>query len=114
MIYYKIKGIRKFKNLTVGFLASELQIPVANYIAIENGEVDLKISKLFLIAEILGVFAYDLFYCTEMKDTQNEPFNLYSTVKRKGFDYIPFSDAVEELYIVKLKEENRRLNERLF
>jgi transcriptional regulator with XRE-family HTH domain len=113
MIYYKIKGIRKFKNLTVGFLASELQIPVANYIAIENGEVDLKISKLFLIAEILGVFAYDLFYCTEMKDAENEPFNLY-TVKRKDLNYIPFSDSVEELYIVKLKEENRRLNERLF
>jgi hypothetical protein len=47
MIYYKIKVIRKFKNFTVGFVASELQVPTANYIAIENGEVDLKYLNYF-------------------------------------------------------------------
>jgi len=113
MIYYKIKGIRKFKNLSVGFVASELQIPVAKYIAIENGEVDLKLSKLFLIAEILGVYPYDLFYCTEMKSAEKESFSLLDSNKSEIISYIPFSDASAKRYILKLKAENKILKESL-
>jgi transcriptional regulator with XRE-family HTH domain len=61
MVYYNIKEIRKFKNLTVDFVAAELQVSIDYYKAIENGEIDLKISRLFIIAEIFDVFVSDLF-----------------------------------------------------
>jgi transcriptional regulator with XRE-family HTH domain len=114
MIHYKIKDIRERKKLTVGFVASELQIAVATYIAVENGEVDIKLSKLYLIAEIFRVLPCDLFYCTETELTEKKRGNLHETAQVKGLFYSPFSDKVVEDYIAKLTEENRWLSLRLF
>jgi transcriptional regulator with XRE-family HTH domain len=86
MIYYKIKEIRTLKKLSVQFLALELQVSLGNYIAIENGETDIKMSKLFRIAEILGVLVNDLFYYTETKPIEDESYNLLGT------SYTSYSD----------------------
>ena len=76
MIYYKIQNIRKLKKLSIDFVASELQISVNNYLSIENGEVDVKLSKLLLIADIFCVCPTDLFYCNETNSAKKKSFNL--------------------------------------
>jgi predicted transcriptional regulator len=60
MNYTKIEEIRVNKNLSFGFMASELKVSVRYYIAIENGEIDLKLSTFFKIVEILGICSSDL------------------------------------------------------
>jgi len=65
MIYFKIKELRELRNITIEEMADNLKISVSKYNAIENGSVDLKLSKLFSIAEKLGVDTRDLFYGSE-------------------------------------------------
>ncbi|RTZ01918.1 XRE family transcriptional regulator [Flavobacterium sp. GSP27] len=65
MIYKKIKEIRLFKNVTVDFAASELEVSISDYLAIENGTVDMKLSKIFKLAVIFNVCAYEFFDDTE-------------------------------------------------
>jgi transcriptional regulator with XRE-family HTH domain len=110
MIHYKIKDIRERKKLTIEFVASELQMSDATYIAIEKGEVDVKLSKLCLIAEIFRVSLLDLFYCTETELAKIKWVNLHDRAQKEGFFYSPFSDKVVEDYIAKLTEENRSLS----
>jgi len=62
MIYFKIKELRESKNITIEEMAANLKISVSKYNAIESGSVDLKLSKIFSIAEKLGVDTRDLFY----------------------------------------------------
>jgi transcriptional regulator with XRE-family HTH domain len=95
MVYHNIKLIRKFKNITVGFAACELQVSVVNYIAIESGEVDLKLSKLFLIADILGVYPFDLLYPAAINAAEKEFSKVHDSGKIKDINYILFSDIVE-------------------
>lgn len=103
MIYYKIKELRLLNKLNVAFLASELQISISKYNAIESGLVDLKLSKIFRIAEILGVSAFELFDSSEFK------FSNSSSAFFTELGYIPFSDSCVKRYIFKLKQENKIL-----
>jgi transcriptional regulator with XRE-family HTH domain len=54
-IYFNIKKIRELKNLTREFVADRIGMSSSGYGKIERGEVDLTISKLNKIAEVLGV-----------------------------------------------------------
>lgn len=64
MFYAKIEEIRVLKKITLGVMASELKVSLRYYIAIEAGEIDLKLSILFRIVEILDICPYDLFDAT--------------------------------------------------
>lgn len=46
-------------------MASELKVSLRYYIAIEAGEIDLKLSMLFRIIEILDICPSDLFESAE-------------------------------------------------
>jgi transcriptional regulator with XRE-family HTH domain len=109
MIYYKIRKIRQLINLTVDYMAEELELSVRTYIAIENGEVDVKLSKLFTIAEILGITIRDLFCFTEIKLRTNEPYNLYDYTGEKTLKYTSFSDKYVDRYILRLEIQNKIL-----
>lgn len=50
-----IRKIRELSGLTREFVASELNMSPSGYGKIERGEVDLTISRLFQIAEVLNV-----------------------------------------------------------
>ena len=65
MFYAKIKEIRVLKKITEGVMASELKINMAYYIAIESGAIDLELSLIFKIIEILGITPSDLFDSVE-------------------------------------------------
>lgn len=64
MLYAKIEEIRVLKKITLGVMASELKVSLRYYIAIEAGEIDLKLSMLFRIVEILDICPCDLFDAT--------------------------------------------------
>lgn len=61
MFFYKIKLEREKKNISTEFIAIEMDISVKEYLKIEKGEVDLKLSKLDKITKILGLKKSDLF-----------------------------------------------------
>jgi transcriptional regulator with XRE-family HTH domain len=65
MLYTKILEIRVMKKITLGVMASELNVSIRYYIAIEAGEIDLKLSMLFRIIEILDICPYYLFESAE-------------------------------------------------
>lgn len=54
-VYVTIRHFRELKNITREQLADALEITVSGYGKIERGEVDLSLSKLYKIAEVLGV-----------------------------------------------------------
>lgn len=57
-----IRKIRELSGLTREFVASELNLSPSGYGKIERGEVDLTISRLFEIAEVLKVSPSSLIF----------------------------------------------------
>lgn len=55
LVYKNIKRIRELKDLTRDYVAAELHMSTSGYGKIERGEVDLTLSKLNNIANVLGV-----------------------------------------------------------
>lgn len=55
MINLKIKEIRERKNISKDYIAIQMEISIKKYDEIEKGKVDLKISELNLLGDILGV-----------------------------------------------------------
>lgn len=60
IISANIKKYRELKGLTREVVASELDMSVSGYSKIERGEIDLTITKLQKISEVLGVSASDI------------------------------------------------------
>jgi transcriptional regulator with XRE-family HTH domain len=54
-IYQEIKRLRERKNYTQQYVADELGINCATYSRIENGKIDLTISRLIRIAKIFHI-----------------------------------------------------------
>lgn len=54
-IYFNIRKIRELKNLTREYVAAELNMSCSGYGKIERGEVDLTVSKLYKISNVLDV-----------------------------------------------------------
>jgi transcriptional regulator with XRE-family HTH domain len=59
--YLKIKGYREKKKYTQEYVAIQMEISLKEYEKIENGEVDLKLSKLDKLSKILGVKKSEFF-----------------------------------------------------
>ena len=60
IISANIKKYRELKGLTREVVASELDMSVSGYSKIERGEIDLTLTKLQKISEVLGVSASDI------------------------------------------------------
>jgi transcriptional regulator with XRE-family HTH domain len=54
-LYDSIKDLRKLKEISRENISEQLGMTVSGYSKIERGEVDVQISKLYKIAEILNV-----------------------------------------------------------
>lgn len=61
MINLKIKEIREHQNLTKDYIAIQLEISLKKYNEIEKGIVEIKMSRLIKLIEILGIQKVDLF-----------------------------------------------------
>lgn len=55
LVYKNIKRIRELKDLTREYVAAELNMSTSGYGKIERGEVDLTLTKLIQIANVLEV-----------------------------------------------------------
>lgn len=60
IISANIKKYRELKDLTREDVAGELEMSVSGYSKIERGEIDLTLTKLQRISEVLGVSASDI------------------------------------------------------
>lgn len=60
IISANIKKYRELKGLTREFVATELEMSVSGYSKIERGEIDLTLTKLQKISDVLGVSASDI------------------------------------------------------
>lgn len=109
-VYYRIKVFRELRGFTVDFVAKKLDVSIANYAAIEKGEIDVKLSRLDMIAEILNVGFSDFFYSSERDINPSFLENEDSLIADKLGDYIPFSDKYTASYVLKLKTENEILS----
>lgn len=61
MLSEKIKFFREQNNLSVDYVSTQIDVSVKYYRKIENGEVDLKISKLDKLVKTIGVKKSQLF-----------------------------------------------------
>ena len=57
----KIKKIREQSNITREYIAIQMEISIKNYIEIEKGNIDLRLSKLTQLSDLLGVLRSDFF-----------------------------------------------------
>lgn len=57
----KIKKIREQSNITREYIAIQMEISIKNYIEIEKGNIDLRLSKLKQLSDLLGVLRSDFF-----------------------------------------------------
>ncbi|WP_396169884.1 helix-turn-helix transcriptional regulator [Flavobacterium sp.] len=59
--YFKIKEIRENHIITNEYIAVQVDLSIKKYTEIEKGNVDLKISKLKQIVDVLNVRICDFF-----------------------------------------------------
>lgn len=55
IVFENVKKIRELKSITRESMASDLGMSLSGYSKLERGEVDLTLSKLFNISQILNV-----------------------------------------------------------
>ena len=104
-----IRKFRELKNISVKTFASELGLSVSSIGKIERGEVDLTISRLKQIADIL-----ETDYRTLMNFDVSQIFNLSNNKLVQGTgakaENMHFhNDDFKEKYIKMLEDENARL-----
>ncbi|WP_281224915.1 helix-turn-helix domain-containing protein [Flavobacterium aquiphilum] len=61
LLYSKIKKYREDNNLTQEYVAIQMEISLKEYQKIENGKVDIKLSKLDKLVKILGIKKSEVF-----------------------------------------------------
>lgn len=104
-----IKKFRELKNITREVIASELEMSLSGYSKIERNEVDLTISKIQKIAEILKVDVSQIlnFDASQIFNVSNN--NLVHSIGAKAENMHFHTDDYKEKYIKMLEEENKRL-----
>jgi transcriptional regulator with XRE-family HTH domain len=103
-----IKKFRELKNLTRDELADKLEMSLSGYSKLERGEVELTISKLYRIADILEVSVSQIlnFDASQIFNINDHGVaNFY--VKSQTNNYNP--DEYKDKYIKMLEAEVERL-----
>lgn len=103
-----IKNLRELKNVTREMMADELKMSLSGYSKIERGEVDLTISKIVKISEVLEVDISKV-----LNFDAKEIFNIYNNAtviggKNEIANYQQ-EDKYREKYIQLLESEIERL-----
>ena len=105
-----IKKYREQKELSREIVAREMEMSLSGYSKIERNEVDLTISKVQKIAQVLGV---DIAQILNIDATQiyNVSGNQFAQglVGAKSDNMNFYADEYKDKYIKMLEEENKRL-----
>ncbi|MDP1746056.1 MAG: helix-turn-helix transcriptional regulator [Bacteroidota bacterium] len=104
-----IKKFRELKNITRETLASELDMSVSGYSKIERGEIDLTLSRIQKIAQILDVDMSQIlnFDASQIFNVSNN--NLVQGLGAKAENMHFHTDDYKEKYIKVLEAEIIRL-----
>jgi transcriptional regulator with XRE-family HTH domain len=102
-----IKKFRELKNITRETIAAELKMSLSNYSKIERGEIDLTISRIQEIANILEIDVSQIlnFDATNIFNISNN--KLVQGVKVETMQV--HNDEYKDKYIKILEEELERL-----
>ena len=108
-----IKKFRELKNITRDKIAADLNMSLSNYSKIERGEIDLTISRVQEIANLLEVDVSQI-----LNFDATNIFHISNNHVGQGFvgkaDCPHFhNDGCKEKYIAMLEQENARLKEEL-
>jgi transcriptional regulator with XRE-family HTH domain len=103
-----IKKFRELKNITREQMAADLKLSLSGYSKIERGEIDLTISRIQQIAQILEVDLSQIlnFDATQIFNISNNQ-NVSGVGKAETMNFHP--DDYKEKYIKVLEAENARL-----
>ena len=109
-----IKKYRELKNITRESMAAEMDMSISGYSKIERNEVDLTISKVQKIAEVLGVDVSEIlsFDASQVFTVSGNKF-IQGLVGARADNMNFYSDEYKDKYIKMLEDENARLKEEL-
>ena len=112
-IYNNIKKFRELKSVTRESMAHELGLSLSGYSKLERGEVDITISKIYKIAEVLKISVEQI-----LNFDASQIFNVSNNQQVQGLgsqvDTINFyGDDYKEKYIKMLELEVERLKKEL-
>ena len=112
-IYNNIKKFRELKSVTRESMAHELGLSLSGYSKLERGEVDITISKIYKIAEVLKISVEQI-----LNFDASQIFNVSNNQQVQGLgsqaDIINFyGDDYKEKYIKMLELEVERLKKEL-
>lgn len=108
-IFENIRKFRELKSMTRETLAAELGLSLSGYSKIERGEVDITLSKVYAIAQILDVTVEQLlnFDVSQIFNVSNNHNVLGMGSKANVINY--YGDDYREKYIKMLETEVERL-----
>ena len=104
-----IKKFRELKNITRDAMCSSLKMSLSNYSKIERGEIDLTISRIHEIAQILEVDVAQIlnFDATQIFNISNNKLVQGTCAKVENMHF--HGDDYKEKYILMLEQEIHRL-----
>ncbi len=112
-IYTNIRKFRELKSITREWIAGELDMSVSGYSKLERGEVDITLSKIYRIAEVLQVNPEQLlsFDAAQVFNISNnrQVNGLASRAETINF----YEDSYADKYIKLLEAEIERLRNEL-
>jgi transcriptional regulator with XRE-family HTH domain len=108
-VYENIKKFRELKSVTRESMASDLGMSLSGYSKLERGEVDITLSKVYKISQILSISLEQL-----LNFDASQIFNVTNNQQVQGLgsqaDVINFyGDDYKEKYIKLLESEVDRL-----
>jgi transcriptional regulator with XRE-family HTH domain len=107
-IIENIKKFRELKNLTRDKVAEKMEMSLSGYSKLERGDVELSISKLYKLAEILDVDVSQIlnFDASQVFNVSNN--NVVNGVEIKE-QHHHYPDEYKDKYIKMLEAEVERL-----
>ncbi len=102
-----IKKFRELKNLTRDQIATDLNMSLSGYSKLERGEVDITLSKLNRISQVLDVSISQI-----LNFDVSNVFNVHGNQTVNGVDVKEqnlYSDQYKDKYIKMLEDEIERL-----
>lgn len=108
-----IKKFRELKNITREQMASDLKMSLSNYSKIERGEIDLTLSRIQEVANIIGVDISQIlnFDASQIFNVSNN--NLVQGLGAKAENMHFHGDDYKEKYIKILEIDNERLKKEI-
>lgn len=108
-----IKKYRELKNITRESMASEMDMSLSGYSKIERNEVDLTVSKVQKIAQVLGVDVSQILNFDASQIFNISGNNTVQAAGARSENMSFFADEYKDKYIKMLEEENQRLKQEL-